>query len=414
MKIKLHWQIFIALIAGTILAFISRSFGFEDFIITRVSILGTIFLRALRMIIVPLIVSSIISGVTSIGSAESFGRLSLKTLTYYISTSLLAILTGLLLVNIIQPGLGAELGLQSLPEDLTANVEKLGDTLLGIIPLNPLAAMVEGKILPTIFFSLLFGFFITKAPEPYNKQLTDFFQGVFEVMMRITHLIILFTPAGVFAIIAKLVAQTGTDAFIPLAAYMFTVIGALSIHALITLPSLLYFLGGISPLAHFKAMSAALLTAFSTSSSSATLPLTIDSVENNAGASNKVSSFVLPLGATINMDGTALYECVAAMFIAQVYGVDLNFAEQFIIVLTALLASIGAAGIPMAGLVMMAIILNAVGLPLEGLGLILAVDRILDMMRTSINVWSDSCGTVIIARSEGETGLKVLRGYKAI
>ncbi|HGY56232.1 MAG TPA: dicarboxylate/amino acid:cation symporter [Caldithrix abyssi] len=409
MKLKLHWQILIALLAGIVFAFLARIFGFEEFVVDKVSIFGTIFIRALRMIIVPLIVSSIISGVTGIGSAENFGRLSLKTFSYYIATSLFAILTGLILVNIIQPGVGAQLGFEQIPEGLHSNVEKLGTTLLGIIPTNPLKAMVNGDILPTIFFSLLFGFFITKAPDPYRKQLTDFFQGVFEVMMRLTHFIILFAPIGVFALIAKIVAQTGTDVFAPLASYMVTVILALTIHAVITLPTLLYFVGNISPLAHFKAMSAALLTAFSTSSSSATLPLTMDSAENNAGASNKISSFVLPLGATINMDGTALYECVAAMFIAQVYGIHLSFEQQFIVVITALLASIGAAGIPMAGLVMITIILRAVGLPLEGLGLILAVDRILDMMRTSVNVWSDSCGTVLIAKSEGETGLKVLR-----
>jgi len=407
MKIKLYWQILIALVLGIIFAFISRGLGFEDFVVNKVSILGDIFLRGLRMVIVPLIVSSIITGVTSIGSAENLGRLSLKTFSYYIVTSLLAILTGLVLVNIIRPGAGAELGLQKIPDELQANVDKLGDTLLGIIPTNPLAVMVEGKMLPIIFFSLLFGFFITRTSDPYRMQLTNFFQGVFEVMMKITHFIILFTPVGVFAIIAKIVAQTGFDVFVPLGTYMFTVVSALTFHALITLPLILYFVGGISPAAHFKAMSAALLTAFSTSSSSATLPLTMDSMEKNAGVSNKVTSFVLPLGATINMDGTALYECVAAMFIAQVYGVELNMIQQFIVVLTALLASIGAAGIPMAGLVMMSIILSAVGLPLEGVGLILAVDRVLDMMRTSVNVWSDSCGTVTIAATEGEEDIKV-------
>jgi Na+/H+-dicarboxylate symporter len=408
MKLKLHWQIFIALLLGIIFAFLSRMMGFDNFVIEKISILGDIFLRGLRMIIVPLIVSSIISGVTGIGSAENFGRMSLKTFGYYITTSLLAILTGLILVNLIQPGIGAQLGLEKIPEGIEANVEKLGDTLLSIIPTNPLAAMVNGQILPTIFFSLLFGFFITRTPQPYKKQLTDLFQGVFEVMMRLTHFIILFTPVGVFALIAKIVAQTGIDVFIPLANYMLTVIGALSIHAFLTLPLLLYFIAGINPVAHIKAMSAALLTAFSTSSSSATLPLTIDCVENNAGASNKVSSFVLPLGATINMDGTALYECVAVVFIAQVAGYELSLVKQFIVVLTALLASIGAAGIPMAGLVMMTIILQAVGLPLHLVALILPVDRILDMMRTSVNVWSDSCGSVIIAKSEGEKGLKIL------
>ncbi len=409
MKLKLHWQIFIGLAAGILFGFLSRAFHFQSLVTDDVSVLGTIFIRALRMIIVPLILSSIISGVTSIGTAESFGRLSLKTLIYYISTSLFAILTGLVLVNLIQPGVGAKLGFEKMPDNLAANVDKIGDTLLGIIPTNPLEAMVRGDILSIIFFALLFGFFITRTPDPYRKQLTDFFQGVFEVMMRLTHFIIRFTPIGVFALIAKIIAETGFEVFIPLGSYMLTVVAGLLFHATVTLPLLLSLVGGVNPPEYFKAMSAALMTAFSTASSSATLPLTMDSVENNAGVSNKISSFVLPLGATINMDGTALYECVAAMFIAQVYGIDLSFFQQFIVVLTALLASIGAAGIPMAGLVMITIILRAVGLPLEGVGLILAVDRILDMLRTSINVWSDSCGTVIIAKSEGETEIKVLR-----
>lgn len=409
MKMKLHWQIFLGLAIGIVFGLISRFAGFEKFVIDDVAVLGTIFVRGLRMIIVPLIVSSIISGVTSIGSAESFGRLSAKTLTYYIATSLFAIITGLFLVNIIQPGVGAHLGLSEMPADLEANAAKIGDTLLGIIPTNPLQAMVNGDMLPIIFFSLLFGFFITRTPQPYREQLTNFFQGIFEAMMRLTHFIILFTPIGVFALMGKIVAQTGFDVFLPLGTYMITVMLALFIHATITLPLLLSALAGINPLAHVRAMSAALMTAFSTASSSATLPLTMDAVENNAGVSNKITSFVLPLGATINMDGTALYECVAAMFIAQVYGIELSFFQQIIVVFTALLASIGAAGIPMAGLVMITIVLQAVGLPLEGVGLILAVDRILDMMRTSVNVWSDSCGSVIIARSEGETELKVMR-----
>ncbi len=409
MKLKLHWQILIGLILGIFIGLTSRLFNFHLFVIEYISILGTIFLRGLRMVIVPLIFSSIISGVTSISSAESFGRLSFKTILYYISTSLLAILTGLFLVNMIKPGIKPGLkdllGLEKMPEELAANVEKLGDTLLGIIPTNPLASMVRGDMLPIIFFSLLFGFFITRAPEPYRKNLTNFFQGIFEVMMRLTQFIIRFTPIGVFALMAKIIAQTGSEVFGPLANYMLVVMSGLVFHAFITLPLLLWLIGRINPVYHFRAMSSALMTAFSTASSSATLPLTIDAMENNAGISNKITSFVLPLGATINMDGTALYECVAAIFIAQVYGIELSIFQQFIVVLTALLASIGAAGIPMAGLVMITVILKAVGLPLEGVGLILAVDRILDMMRTSVNVWSDSCGTSIIACSEGEKPL---------
>jgi proton glutamate symport protein len=407
MKLKLHWQILISLILGLTLGLVSRPLGFQDIIVTKVSILGTIFLRLLRMIIVPLIFTSIISGVTSIRSAESFGRLSGKTILYYISTSLLAIVTGLFLVNFfhpgIKPGLKDLLGFEKMPSELQASVEQLDDTLLGIIPVNPVQSLAKGDMLPIIFFALLFGFFITRSPEPYRNSLTEFFQGIFEVMMRLTQFIIRFTPIGVFALMAKIVAQTGAEVFGPLGNYMLVVFAGLLIHATITLPLLLYLIGRINPLQHFQAMSSALMTAFSTASSSATLPLTMDAMENNAGVSNKITSFVLPLGATINMDGTALYECVAVIFIAQVYGIPLSITQQFIVVFTALLASIGAAGIPMAGLVMMTIILKAVGLPLEGVGLILAVDRILDMMRTSVNVWSDSCGTVVIAKTEGET-----------
>ncbi len=408
LKMPLHWQIFIGLVSGVLLAVLARLFHFESIVTQQVSILGTVFIRALKMIIVPLIVSSIISGVTGLGDAENFGRLAVKTLTYYIMTSIFAILTGLVLVNLIAPGVGAHFGFHQVPHNIDTSAATFKDTLLRIIPTNPLASMVKGDILPTIFFSLLFGFFITRAQEPYRRQLTDLFEGIFQVMMKLTHFIIRFAPVGVFALIAKIIAQTGLEAFIPLFKYMVTVILGLIIHATITLPLIIYLLAGVSPLKHFKAMSAALMTAFSTSSSSATLPLTIENAEHNAGVSNKISSFVLPLGATINMDGTALYECVAAMFIAQVYGIDLSFGQQIIVVITALLASIGAAGIPMAGLVMITIILRAVGLPLEGIGLILAVDRILDMLRTSVNVWSDSCGTVLIAKSEGENGLKVL------
>jgi Na+/H+-dicarboxylate symporter len=409
MKLKLHWQILIALFLGVLFAFIARSFGFESFIIDRISILGDLFIRALRMVIIPLIFASIISGVTSIGDSKNFGRLSVKTLLYYIVTTLLAVSMGLIWVNFMQPGVGVHLGLQQIPENLHSDVHSLSENLMEIIPVNPLASMAEGKILPVIFFALLFGYFISKTDEPYKQIMTDFFDAIFQVMMKLTNFIILFTPIGVFALMAKVVARTGVDVFIPLAGYMFTVIIALSVHAFVVIPTILYFFAGINPLAYSKAVSAALLTAFSTSSSSATLPLTMSSVEINAGVSNKISSFVLPFGATINMDGTALYECVAAIFIAQVYGVDLSFGQQFIVVITALLASIGAAGIPMAGLVMMTVILNAVGLPLEGIGLIIAVDRILDMMRTAVNVWGDVSGAALIAVSEGERDLKVMR-----
>lgn len=401
-KIQLHWQILIALILGII-----YGLTLPDYV-QYVSWMGDLFLRGLKMVIVPLILSSIISGVANIGNAGSLGRLSLKTFAYYVTTSLLAIITGLFLVNLIQPGVGADLGFSKSVEGLDAARESFGDTLLNIIPTNIFTAFTEGQMLSIIFFALLFGFFITRVENKYQTMMTDFFNATFEVMMKITMFIIKFTPLGILGIVAKQVAETSDllDVAGRMGLYMFAVVAGLIIHGGITLPFLLKFIGKVNPVKHVQAMTTPLLTAFSTSSSNATLPLTMEAVEHNAGVSNKITSFTLPLGATINMDGTALYECVAAMFIAQAYGVELSIVQQIIVVLTALLASIGAAGIPMAGLVMITIVLSAVGLPLEGVGLILAVDRILDMCRTTINVWSDSCGAVIIAKSEGEN-LKV-------
>jgi proton glutamate symport protein len=381
-------------------------YGIYDFI-------GALFLRALKMIIVPLIASSIITGVAGVGSGKSLGRLGSKTLVYYIATSTLAILTGLLLVNLITPGIqGGEpvrdkLGLTA---DISIIEQATGGTgagdlvqiFLRMVPTNPLAAAVEGEILPLIFFCLLFGYFLTRLPDRLRTVLGDFWQAVFEVMMRVTNFVMLAAPFGVFGLVARTTATTGFEAFGPLAVYALTVASALAVHFLITLPLILRLLARVKPTNHYRAVAPALLTAFSTSSSSATLPLTMQCVEKRAGVSNRVTSFVLPLGATVNMDGTALYECVAALFIAQAYGVGLGIGEQFVVVITALLASIGAAGIPSAGLVMITIVLSAVGLPLEGVGLILAVDRILDMTRTMVNVFSDTCGSMVIARSEGE------------
>lgn len=401
-KLKLHWQILIALVIG-----VFYGLYFTEYV-KYVSWMGDLFLRGLMMVIIPLILSSIISGITNIGSAENLGRLGAKTILYYVTTSTFAILTGLFFVNIISPGVDADLGFSQTIEGLGVARESFGQTLLNIVPSNIFIALTEGKILSIIFFAILFGFFITKVNQKPRIFLTDFFKASFEVMMKITLFVIKFTPIGIFGIIAKVIAEQAGDMSSllnicqRLGMYMLTVLISLTVHSLITLPLILKFIGKANPFLHFKAMTTPLLTAFSTSSSSATLPLTMHAVEHNDGVSNKISSFTLPLGATVNMDGTALYECIAAIFIAQAYGIELGFFQQAIVVITALLASIGAAGIPMAGLVMITIILTAIGLPLEGVGLILAVDRILDMCRTTINVWSDSCGAVVIAKSEGE------------
>lgn len=417
-KLKLHWQILIALVLAVIAGMLAGEDG-AIFGVTFYSLFdffGTLFLNALKMLIVPLIVSSIIVGIAGIGSSGALGRLGSHTLLYYVTTSLLAILVGLAVVNVIAPGIdeaGPVKERIGLSVDTSAIEEKVagkgtGDVVqvfLRMVPTNVVAAAGDGQMLGLIFFSLLFGFFMTRTQEDYAEAQYNFWQGLYETMMRITDWVMLFAPIGVFALVAKVVASTGFDAFKPLAWFFLAVVLALAIHLLITLPLLLRFIAGVNPMRHYRAMAPALLTSFSTASSSATLPITMECVEKNAGVSNRTSSFVLPLGATVNMDGTALYECVAAMFIAQAYGLELSFATQFTIVIVALLTSIGVAGIPAASLVAIAIILAAIGLPAEGIGLILAVDRILDMMRTSVNVFSDSCGAVVIGKLYGESGI---------
>lgn len=413
---KLHWQIFIAIglavVAGVLTG---EEAGIGSFLFYDAYVfVGTLFLNALKMLIVPLILSSIICGIANMGELGGLGRLGGKTISYYMSTSVVAILIGLLLVNIVEPGIidgdpvRDRVGLNENIDDIAAKVEGRGagditGVFLRMVPTNIVAAAANGQMLGLIFFGLLFGYFVTQIEVEQRKTaLLTFWNAVLDVMMKMTDWVMKFAPIGVFGLVAKVVASTGLDAFLPLAYFFFTVLGALLIHFAVVMPMLLKVLGRVQPLRHYKAMLPALLTSFSTSSSSATLPITMECVEKNAGVSNRTSSFVLPLGGTINMDGTALYECVAAMFIAQAYGLDLGVTEQFLIVITALVTSIGVAGIPAASLVAISIILTTIGLPLEGIGLILAVDRVLDMCRTSVNVFSDSCGAVIIARSEGE------------
>jgi Na+/H+-dicarboxylate symporter len=399
-KIKLHWQILIALVAAVVFGF------FLPNQVQYITWMGVVFLRALNMVVVPLIFSSIVSGVASIGGGSNLGRLGAKTILFYIGTSLIAILTGLFFVNLFQPGVGANLGAASDVQSLPQANNSVSDILMRIIPDNVIDAMSKGQILPVIFFAILFGFFITQIQIEKQQLLTRFFDSVFEVMMKITTFVILFTPLGIFAIVSKEVAKNAgslSNIAGSLGIYMLTVLIALLFHGAIILPLLVRFLGKASPLKHFRNMATPLLTAFSTSSSNAALPLSMVAVEEKDGVSGKITSFTLPLGATINMNGTALYECIAVIFIAQAYGIDLTAGQQAIIVLTALLAAIGSAGIPMAGLVMMTIALTAVNLPLEGIGLVLAVDRVLDMSRTTVNVWGDTCAAVIIAKSEGET-----------
>lgn len=411
---KLHWQIAIALVAALVAG---NLIGEAGWFMQATDFVGKIFLNALKMLIVPLIVAAIVCGLAGIGDSRTLGRLGLRTLLFYMGTGLLAILTGLAMVNWIEPGVidgvpaGQRLGLAADTGAVLAKVQdRSGGDLVGVlqrlIPENPVGAAAEGDMLGLVTFALLFSWALAQLPQALRQAQQDFWQGVYQVMIRLADLVMRFAPLGVFALVSAVIAKTGLAALQPLALFFAAVILGLLTHAVVTLPVVLLVVARVSPLAHFRAVGPALLTAFSTSSSAATLPVTLSSLRERAGVSERVTGFVLPIGANVNTDGTALYECAAALFIAQAYGLELGFATQFTVVLMALLTSVGVAGIPSASLVAIALILTAIGLPLEGVGLILAVDRVLDMCRTTVNVLGDTAATVTVARLEGETILQ--------
>ena len=446
-KIKPHWQILAALVLATLTAFLFRGIDGEDgsgasgFIAGAVKtceFLGKdIFMNLLKMIIVPLIVSSVVAGIASLHGMEGFGRMLGKTAGFYALTSLFAILVGLTMVNLIKPGLTngepnetikeafenqAESASESDKEKVAAakaEAEGIGpgsggffklmaNFVKGMIPTNVMKAASDNRaMLGLIFFSILFAVAITRLPVDSMRTMREFFQSLNDVMILLTGWIMALAPIGVYALLLPVVYKSGGEIFVILGKYFFTVLAALLFHFCITMPLILKLLGRVDPLAHFKAMRTALLTAFSTASSSATLPVTLRCVQDNAGVSKKTASFTLPLGATVNMDGTALYECVAVIFVAQVMGFEMGFGQQFIVVLAALLTSIGVAGIPSASLVAIFIILLNSGIPGAEIAImtLLAVDRLLDMSRTAVNVLGDSCAAVVIAKSEGEKGI---------
>lgn len=401
--------IFLAFIVGNLTGTQTTIFGISYYSIF--DLLGTLFIHALTLIVVPLVLSSIVSGISRIGSDASFKKISLKTLTFYVITSLSAVLIGLLCVQIFQPGYSEALKLslesQNLPsvETHLEARESMGisQLLLSVVPSNILAALSQGNMLGLIFFGLLFGYALSKVPSSTSQTLQQFFLGLFQTMIQFTHMIMKCLPLGVFCLVAKVAATTGYKSLASLGSFFLTVLVGLMLFSLVILPLFLKYVGKVNPLTHFKAMGPALITAFSTSSSSATLPVTIECVEKRAGVSNRICSLVIPLGNSLNMAGSALYECVGALFIAQVYGIDLTLSAQIIFVLLALVTSMGVAGIPAASLVAIVVILKAFGLPAEGIALFMAVDRILDMCRTTVNVLSDTCCAVLVAKSEGET-----------
>ncbi len=414
-KAKAPWKIIIAII----LAIFFGAWAGEDkglFGVTYFSLLnifGTIFLNALTLIVVPLVSSSIITGVARIGNEKSFGRLGGKIFAFYLGTSLFAILIGLFFVNLISPGASiAAHTLNASNQEASLSLmqsqtegQTIVNFLIQIIPPNIVDVFSQGHMLGLIFFSLAFGYALAKIDPQPSAILQGFWQGIFQTTIRITQMIMKFLPYGVFCLVGKTFATTGFQSLQSLALFFATTMLGLIVFMFIGLPLLLKIVGRVNPLRHLKAMSPALITAFSTSSSSATLPVTIDCVEKRSGVSNRICSLVVPLGTSINMSGSALYECVAAMFVAQAYGIEISFTTQFLVVFLALVTSIGVAGIPSASLVAIIVILKVIGLPAEGIGLFIAVDRLLDMCRTTVNVFSDSCCAVLVARSEGENVL---------
>ena len=404
-------------------------------------LVGDLFINGLKLIIVPLVTSAIVLSIAQVSAADNFARLGLKTLAYYLTTSLLAILVGLTIVDVVRPGVGRDgvgilvgrdlASFQSEQSTIDAAVGGRGagsflDVFRALVPPNLIEAARANQLLGLIVVSILVGFFLPRLDAGPRDLLTTLARGVYDLTLRITDLVLRLAPVGVVGLLAvtvgeqyaKLVPDGRFEQFAAgIAWFAAAAAGALLVHLLVSMPLILLAVARVNPRRHFAAMAPALATAFSTASSSATLPVTLDCVERRAGVSNRTASFVLPLGATVNMDGTALYECVAAIFICQAFGIELSWAQQFLVVVTALLTSIGVAGVPAASLVAIVIILNAIEqqlppgalLPgtslLAGMGLLFVFDRPLDMLRTSVNIFSDSVGAVTVARSEGEAVL---------
>ena len=394
-----HNKLLYLMVAGIVLGIFSGWMYGSSML--AVEWIGEMFLDALKMLVVPLIISSMIVGIAGLGDVRKVGKTGLIALLYFMLTTCIAVGIGLVMVNIIEPGVAVEMTVEQVPDRVAGKeAVSITDILKTFVSPNLVQSMAKMEILPLIMFSLVFGGVLTTLGEP-GKRAIDFFDTVNTAVMKIVHLLMYFAPIGVFALIAsKLGAAGGGDLFLAelakIGKYVGTVLSALLFHGFVVLPMILYITTRRNPVTYFKNVVAALTTAFSTASSSATLPVTIECAEENNRISRKSSLFVLPLAATVNMNGTALYESVAAMFIAQMMGIQLGFGEQMIIFVTATLAGIGAAGIPEAGLVTMVMVLQSVGLPLEGIGMLLSIDWFLDRCRTTINVWGDSIGAAVV------------------
>ena len=367
-------------------------------------VVGRIFVASLKLLVVPLVLVSLICGSSALGDSARMGPIAGKTIGFYLFTTGLAVSIALLVASAIGPGQG--LSLVTDTEFTAKAAPALKDVIVNIFPTNPVKAMAEANMLQIIVFALLFGYAMSHAGEP-GQRLAGFFRDAEAVVMRMVAILMEFAPYGVFALLARLFSNMGLGAILDLAGYFFTLAGLLVFHGFVVYPTLLRLFGGVSPASLLQKMRPVWAFAFSTSSSGATIPVTLRTVEKRLGVHNSVAGFTVPLGATINMDGTAIMQGVATIFIAQVYGVDLSAGALFGVVLTAILASIGTAGVPGVGLITLALVLEQAGLPVEGIALIIGVDRLLDMLRTVINVTGDAVASVVVAKSEGQLDMDI-------
>jgi Na+/H+-dicarboxylate symporter len=405
-QMGLTTKIFIGLIlglsTGIILNFIPESFVRDQILIDGVFyLIGQVFLRAIMMLVVPLVFISLVTGSGSMGDVKKLGRIGVKTVLFYLVTTAIAISIALTLATIFEPGVGLNLATSEIGEITINESVPLVDVLLDMVPKNPISAMASGNMLQIIVFAILIGVGLSALGEK-TKMITDLFEQLNELMMKIVSYVMLLAPYGVFGLIARTFATEGFEAMVPLLKYMALVMASLIIHAIVTYGGMLKLFTGLSPVKFFKQFFPAFSVGFSTASSSGTLPITMEVAEERLGVSKNIASFTLPLGATINMDGTAIMQGVATVFIAQIYGIELGFSAFLTVILTATLASIGTAGVPGVGLIMLSMVLQSVGLPVEGVALIMGVDRVLDMSRTAINITGDTVCTLIVAKAEGE------------
>ncbi|WP_199436279.1 dicarboxylate/amino acid:cation symporter [Vibrio owensii] len=397
-------RVILGMVAGILTGFAIRTLfadnGFVDAYIVNglFEVGGQIFVASLKMLVVPLVFVSLVCGTSSLKDLSTLGRMGGKTLAFYVATTAIAITLALTMGTLFQPGAGADLTAAS--SFKSAEAPSLGQVIIDMFPTNPISAMAEGKTLQVIVFAVLFGIAISAAGKP-GERIAAFFSDLNEVIMKLVAILMNLAPYGVFFLMAKLFTGLGLSAIFNLAEYFVVLAGTLLLHGLVTYSLMLKGFTGLNPITFLRKMEDAIMFAFSTASSNATIPVTMETAKHRMGVENRVSSFTVPLGATVNMDGTAIMQGVATAFIAQAFNIDLTMGDYLMVIMTATLASIGTAGVPGVGLVMLAMVLNQIGLPLEGIALIMGVDRLLDMIRTAVNITGDSAVTIIVAKSEG-------------